>query len=95
MAVPSEAEDIPPNAVDSGFLEQAYLTYIIPFGTDVDIREEIAKAVSQKQPLEEIESRAWLFFGKDSCSNAIPLKFSSLTVLIRRYQMKPWTSSSY
>lgn len=88
MAVPSQVQDIPLEAGDSAFLEQAYLTYLIPFGTDVNIEEEIANAVLKKQPLEEIESRSWLFFGKDPCSSAVPLKFSCLTILIHRCQMK-------
>lgn len=95
MAVPSPAQDTPLEAGDSTFLEQAYLTYVIPLGTDVNIKEEITNAVSKKQPLEEIESRSWLFFGKTSCSSAGPLKFSRLTILIHRCQMKLLTSFSY
>lgn len=95
MAVPSQLEDVPLDAGDSAFLEQAYLTYIIPFGTDVNIEEEIQNAVSNKHTLEDIESRSWLFFGKDPSSRAIPLKFSCLTILIHRFQMKLSTYSSY
>lgn len=66
MAVPSQHqnEDAPLEAGDSAFLEQAYLTYIIPFGTDVDIKDELQNVISKQQPLEDIESRSWLFFGK-------------------------------
>lgn len=95
MAVPSQIEDVPLEVRDSAFLEQAHLTYIIPFETDFKIKEEITYAISKKQPLEEIESRSWLFFGKDPCSSAVPLKFSCLTILIHRCQMKLLTSFSY
>lgn len=67
MAVPSDLMFQDPAAQDTGdsrFLDQAYLTYVILFGTDVDIKEEIASALAKKQPLEEIESRSWLFFGR-------------------------------
>lgn len=98
MAVPSQLEDTALEAADAGFLQQSELTYIIPSGTEVDVKEEIERAISKKQPLEEIESRTWLFFGKEPPYLALPytpLKFSCLTILIHRCQMKPSMSSSY
>lgn len=64
MAVPSELEDTAP---DTLFLEQSYLTYVIPYGTNVDIKETIEGAIAQKKPLEDIETRSWLFFGMHLC----------------------------
>lgn len=97
MAVPSQPEDTASEAGDAAFLEQSELTYIIPFGTDVDVKETIQRAIFKKQPLEEIDSRTWLFFGRHPpyLTRRLPLKFSCLTILIHRCQMKPSTSSSY
>lgn len=68
MAAPSQHqnENAHSEAGDAAFLDQAYLTYIIPFGTDVDIEAEVRNAKSRQMPLEDIESRSWLFFGKAS-----------------------------
>lgn len=64
MAVPNQLEDVSETGGDPAFLDHSYLTYTIPFGTGVDIEEEIKNAIEKKQPLEEIETRPWLFFGK-------------------------------
>lgn len=64
MAVPSRLEDTAP---DTLFLEQSHLTYVIPYGTNVDVKEIIEGAISRKKPLEDIETRTWLFFGMRSC----------------------------
>lgn len=93
MAEANELEDQVFEPGDSTFLDHSYLTYTIPFGTGVDIEEEIKNAVAKKQPLEEIETRPWLFFGKHPPYIAIPRKFLRLTILIHRCQMKPSTSS--
>lgn len=63
MAVPSQLEGTAPEAKDEAFLDRAHLTYIIPYGTEVDIKVEVENALAQKKPLEEIDSRPWLFFG--------------------------------
>lgn len=63
MAVPSYFDDAAPEAGDTAFLQQSYLTYIIPFGTDVDIKAEVENAITQKKPIEDIETRPFLFFG--------------------------------
>ncbi|CAN8098793.1 unnamed protein product [Discula destructiva] len=62
MAVPSQVEDGTLEAGDSAFLEQSYLTYIIPHGTDVDIKSELENTIAEKKPFEEIDTRSWLFF---------------------------------
>lgn len=67
MAVPSQPEDAAPDAGDTVFLEQSHLTYVVPYGTNVDIKETIQSAISQKKPLEDIETRSWLFFGMHLC----------------------------
>ncbi|KUI60420.1 hypothetical protein VP1G_07623 [Cytospora mali] len=61
MAVPNKLEDVSETG-DSSFLDNSYFTYTIPFGTGVNIEEEIKNAVTRKQQIEEIESRPWLFF---------------------------------
>lgn len=63
MAVPFQPPGSAPEAGDDAFLDQAHLTYIIPYGTEVDIKAEVENALAQKKPLEEIDSRPWLFFG--------------------------------
>lgn len=67
MAVPSQLEDTASDTRDTVFLEQSHLTYVIPYGTNVDIKEIIEGAISQKKPLEDTETRTWLFFGMHSC----------------------------
>ncbi|ROW11089.1 hypothetical protein VMCG_00972 [Cytospora schulzeri] len=62
MAVPNQHDDVSETGGDSAFLDHSYLTYTIPFGTGVNIEEEIKNAIEKKQPLEEIETRPWLFF---------------------------------
>lgn len=71
MAVPSQLEGTAAEAGDDTFLDWAHLTYIIPYGTEVDIKAEVANALAQKKPLEEIDSRPWLFFGTH-CSCPVP-----------------------
>lgn len=70
MADPSLLEPNVPEVDDAAFLEQAYLTYLIPYGTNVDIGEVVKAAISEKKPLEELESRTWLFFGMGSVALA-------------------------
>lgn len=60
---PSLEHDVPNEADASAFLAHAYLTYILPYDTDVDIGEVVKAAIADKKPLEELESRTWLFFG--------------------------------
>lgn len=62
MADPNQLEDVSETGGDPAFLDHSYLTYTIPFGSGVDIEEEIKNAIEKKQPLEEIETRPWLFF---------------------------------
>lgn len=96
MAVPSQLEDAVADSGDSAFLGQSYLTYIIPFSTSVNIKAEVENAIASSRPLADIESRPWLLFGKKpSWHTAPPLKFSGLTILIPRCQMKPLTSFWY
>lgn len=68
MAVPSQPEDATPDAGDTAFLEQSHLTYVIPYGTDVDIKEEVENAIAREKALEDIETRSWLFFGMRPCN---------------------------
>lgn len=72
MAVPSQLEDAVPDAGDTAFLEQSHLTYVINYGTDVDIKETIESAIAQGKPLEDIETRSWLFFGMHLCTPCLP-----------------------
>lgn len=72
MAVPSQLEDAAPDAGDTAFLEQSHLTYVVPYKTGVDIKEEIEDAIAQKKPLEDIETRSWLFFGMHSRNPLLP-----------------------
>lgn len=77
MAVPSQLEDSTPDAGDTAFLEQAHLTYVIPHGTDLNIKEEIEHALAHQKPLEDIETRSWLFFGMFPCNLHSPGAFVS------------------
>lgn len=72
MAVPNQVEDVSESGRDSAFLDRSYLTYTIPFGSGVDIEKEIKNAIGGKKQLEEIETRPWLFFGKDTCVLLLP-----------------------
>lgn len=72
MADPSPLEHDVPEVDDSAFLEHSYLTYIIPYGTDADIGEVVKAAIAEKKPLEELESRTWLFFGMGSSALVRP-----------------------
>lgn len=90
MAVDSQLEEPVPEAGDNAFLEHAHLTYIIPSATDVDIKAEVEQAVAQSSPLEDVDTRSWLFFGTLLCLMDSPKPRP--TVLIHRCQMKPSTS---
>lgn len=57
---------------DTAFLEQSFLTYTVPFKTDINIEEEVRAAISRGQPLEDFENRPWLFFGEDLCQLILP-----------------------
>lgn len=72
MADPSPLGHSVPEVDDSAFLEHSYLTYILPYGTDIDISEVVKGAIAQKKPLEELESRTWLFFGMASSALVRP-----------------------
>lgn len=63
MAVPSQVEDAATEAGDAAFLGQSYLTYIIPFRTDVDVKQELENAIAKSQPLADVDSRSSLLFG--------------------------------
>lgn len=62
MAVPTE--EVAPERADGDLLEKSFLSYLIPALTDIDIEDQIKRNLSQKSPLDEIESREWLFFGR-------------------------------
>ncbi|KAF3764972.1 hypothetical protein M406DRAFT_41903 [Cryphonectria parasitica EP155] len=62
MAVPSQIQDTAVGAGDSAFLAQSYLTYLIPYRTNVDMKEEVEKAIATSQPLADIASRPWFLF---------------------------------
>ena len=61
MAVPTVQE---PLHRDQDFLQNSYLTYIIPLSTEQKLEQAIEQ---QKEPpkafFESIEDREWLFFG--------------------------------
>lgn len=76
MADPLPLEHNVPELDDSAFLEHSYLTYIIPYGTDADIAEVVKAAIAEEKPLEELESRSWLFFGMGFSCPGATLKFS-------------------
>lgn len=63
MADPLPLDHATPELDDSAFLEHAYLTYIIPSSTNSNIGEVVKAAIAENKPLEELESRTWLFFG--------------------------------
>lgn len=90
MAVPTHSSDgdTASGEEDTAFLEQSFLTYTVPFRTDINIEEEVRAAISKGQPLEDLENRPWLFFGEDLSQPILPPKFLCLTILIRRCQMK-------
>lgn len=58
----------PQHAVlDTGldFLEHSYLTYIIPFATNFDPEQDLRRTKPSKtSPIDSIEKRESLFFGK-------------------------------
>lgn len=74
MAVPTNSGEggIASAEDDTAFLEQSFLTYTVPFRTDLDIEEEIRTAISKEQPLEDLENRPWLFFGEDLSQPILP-----------------------
>jgi hypothetical protein len=57
---------------DDAFLEQSFLTYTVPFRTDLNIEEEVRAAIAKGQPLEDMENRPWLFFGEDLSQPTFP-----------------------
>lgn len=72
MEDPDQIEDVALEAGDSVFLEHSYFTYTVPFGTGVDAEEVVKNAIAEKQPLEDIEARPWLFFGTDASVVVLP-----------------------
>lgn len=74
MAVPAHSGDGDPASGedDTTFLDQSFLTYTIPFRTDLNIGEEVRAAIAKGQPLEDLENRPWLFFGEDFSQPIFP-----------------------
>ena len=58
-------------ALDTGldFLEHSYLTYTIPFATNFNPEQDLKQTQSSRgSPIDSIEKRESLFFGKSSLS---------------------------
>lgn len=74
MAVPTHSSDgdTASGEEDTAFLEQSFLTYTVPFRTDINIEEEVRAAIAKGQPLEDLENRPWLFFGEDLSQPILP-----------------------
>ena len=73
MAVPTHSGDgDTASGEDTAFLEQSFLTYTVPFRTDINIEEEVRAAIAKGQPLEDLENRPWLFFGEDLSQHLLP-----------------------
>ena len=63
MADPDSKEAHESNP-DQLFLEQSYLTYIVPFATNFKLEEAIGQGDEPNQSLfASIEQREWMFFG--------------------------------
>jgi hypothetical protein len=56
--------NLDPHTEDASFLEQAYLSYLVPYKTNVDF-DELFEEARSKSPLDidDIEQRESLFFG--------------------------------
>lgn len=67
MAV-SEDGSVP--MADQDFVDRSYLTYIVPFETDLNVEEALRHAKAPGKAIEEIEQREWLFFGMNSPPSA-------------------------
>lgn len=74
MAVPTHSGDgdTAPGEEDRAFLEESFLTYTVPFRTDINIEEEVRAAVAKGQPLEDLANRPWLFFGENLSPPILP-----------------------
>jgi hypothetical protein len=83
---------------DQSFLERSYLTYVVPFTTDFKLEEALQHEDGPGKAIEHILKREWLFFGTahtpcilhTACHKRALV---SHLLLIRRYQMKPSTST--
>lgn len=92
MAVANEALEEPNLANDTtfDFIEQSYLTYIVPSKTNIDLDNAFKDVEAGKSLLESIEQRETLFFGaRNSLTGTIPQP--SLTLP----QMKPLKRSLF
>jgi hypothetical protein len=61
MAVPTTSEVSNP---DHSFLDKSYLTYLVPSATDLQLDEAFRNDGAGKSPIDGIEQREWLFFGR-------------------------------
>lgn len=83
MAVPDSREASDPSL---DFLEHSYLTYIIPFETDLNLEQALSSGRDSNKPLfDAIDQREWLFFGM-----LLTRRHGAqcLTLLIHRPQMR-------
>jgi hypothetical protein len=62
MAIPREDDQSSP----SDFIENSYVTYIIPFATDLNLEELFNGADDSGADFDSIEQRQSLFFGDPS-----------------------------
>lgn len=77
MTVPAIRQ--PPEG-DQAFVQDAYLTYTIPFATKFDLEKAVkARKGSVQKFFESIPDRDWLFFG--ACPSSGPELPNSATVL--------------
>lgn len=87
----ADVSDTDPGA--TAFLEQSYLTYIIPFATQFNPKEALQQSGgSVESNIANVEQRDQLFFGMRfaNCPNVIVYP-----LLIHELQMRPWICTSF
>jgi len=57
------AEDGDAPSAGKSFLGQSYLTYIVPFATDLKLEDALQHPDGPGKAIEQLEKREWLFFG--------------------------------
>jgi hypothetical protein len=73
------------------FIEQSYLTYVVPSRTNVDLDKAFKDGDGEKSILELMEKRETLFFGTSSSLPSCSVRLTN----VRRGQMKPLKCSSF
>ena len=54
---------------DQSFLGRSYLTYMVPFATNLELEEALQHPDGPGKAVEELQKREWLFFGTATTSS--------------------------